>query len=108
MRSVTSIVYAYLVRPAQLKFHIRSVRRVCINVLSPSLTRRTSWAWATCPVAPSKACRIRISADGIVVVGESAAVHGTEAFRWTLSGGIVGLGDLPGPEHRQPFLRRVG
>jgi uncharacterized membrane protein len=33
-----------------------------------------------------------VSGDGSVVVGAS----GSEAFRWTSSGGMVGLGDLPG------------
>ena len=37
-----------------------------------------------------------ISADGLVVVGNSDSANGQEAFRWTLSGGMVGLGDLPG------------
>ena len=40
-----------------------------------------------------------ISADGAVVVGDSNSASGPEAFRWTLSGGMVGLGDLP----RGPF-----
>jgi probable HAF family extracellular repeat protein len=33
-----------------------------------------------------------ISADGQVVVGESESTSGTQAFRWTRSGGISGLG----------------
>jgi probable HAF family extracellular repeat protein len=37
-----------------------------------------------------------VSSDGLVVVGESRSAFGTEAFRWTASGGIVRLGDLPG------------
>jgi probable HAF family extracellular repeat protein len=38
-----------------------------------------------------------ISADGKVVVGRSAVFFGQEeAFRWTASGGMVGLGNLPG------------
>jgi probable HAF family extracellular repeat protein len=43
-----------------------------------------------------------VSADGSVVVGggrSSGAVdapEGSEAFRWTQAGGMVGLGDLPG------------
>jgi probable HAF family extracellular repeat protein len=37
-----------------------------------------------------------VSADGSVVVGLSASDLGTEAFRWTATGGMVGLGDLPG------------
>ena len=35
-----------------------------------------------------------ISADGAVVVGESATASGAEAFRWTNPGGMVGLGTL--------------
>src|SRR5436305_614399 len=40
-----------------------------------------------------------ISADGKVVVGQGvseAAGAYSEAFRWTLETGMVGLGDLPG------------
>jgi probable HAF family extracellular repeat protein len=37
-----------------------------------------------------------VSPDGTVVVGVSASASGTEAFRWTAAGGMVGLGDLPG------------
>jgi probable HAF family extracellular repeat protein len=37
-----------------------------------------------------------VSADGSVVVGVSAGPSGSEAFRWTESSGMAGLGDLPG------------
>jgi probable HAF family extracellular repeat protein len=37
-----------------------------------------------------------VSADGSVVVGYSRSVEGNQAFRWTKSGGLEGLGDLPG------------
>ncbi|HIF33528.1 MAG TPA: PEP-CTERM sorting domain-containing protein [Planctomycetaceae bacterium] len=37
-----------------------------------------------------------VSADGMVVVGESLSAFGGEAFRWTAVDGIVGLGDLAG------------
>ena len=37
-----------------------------------------------------------ISGDAQVIVGWSVSPSGTEAFRWTTSGGMVGLGDLPG------------
>ena len=37
-----------------------------------------------------------ISADGSTVVGQSEGPLGPEAFRWTQSTGMVGLGDLPG------------
>ena len=49
-----------------------------------------------------------VSSDGLVVVGRSASTNsslegfpitdqrGTEAFRWTVETGMVGLGDLPG------------
>ena len=36
------------------------------------------------------------SADGSVAVGDSGSASGTEAYRWTSGGGMVGLGDLPG------------
>jgi probable HAF family extracellular repeat protein len=37
-----------------------------------------------------------VSADGSVVVGGSSSAPGQQAFRWTQSGGMVGLGRLPG------------
>jgi probable HAF family extracellular repeat protein len=39
---------------------------------------------------------VAVSADGSVVVGTSNAASGFQAFRWTASGGMVGLGELPG------------
>lgn len=39
-----------------------------------------------------------ISADGSVVVGESLSANGLEAFRWSASTGMVGLGNLGGVE----------
>ena len=35
-----------------------------------------------------------VSADGSVVVGYSNSAAGPEAFRWTQSDGMQGLGDL--------------
>ena len=37
-----------------------------------------------------------VSADASTVVGESESTPGTQAFRWTAGGGIVGLGDVAG------------
>jgi len=37
-----------------------------------------------------------VSADGSVVVGGSGSDSGSESFYWTESGGMIGLGDLPG------------
>ena len=37
-----------------------------------------------------------VNSDGSVVVGASDSSNGTEAFRWTQAGGMVGLGDLAG------------
>ena len=37
-----------------------------------------------------------ISADGSTVVGRSYSETGLQAFRWTSSSGMVGLGNLPG------------
>ncbi|HRX84159.1 MAG TPA: PEP-CTERM sorting domain-containing protein [Phycisphaerae bacterium] len=42
---------------------------------------------------------IGISGDGRTVVGRSESSSGYEGFYWTQSGGIVGLGDLPGLAH---------
>jgi probable HAF family extracellular repeat protein len=43
-----------------------------------------------------KSAALAISSDGKVVVGWRNAEDGTEAFRWTVAGGLQGLGDLPG------------
>lgn len=37
-----------------------------------------------------------VSGDGSVVVGATSSAQGTQAFRWTQSGGMVGLGTLGG------------
>jgi probable HAF family extracellular repeat protein len=37
-----------------------------------------------------------ISADGSTIVGSSGCCYSSEAFRWTRSTGMIGLGDLPG------------
>ena len=37
-----------------------------------------------------------LSADGAVIVGQSQSANGLEAFRWTETSGMVGLGKLPG------------
>lgn len=37
-----------------------------------------------------------ISPDGQIIVGSLATANGFEAFRWTQSGGMLVLGDLPG------------
>jgi probable HAF family extracellular repeat protein len=42
-----------------------------------------------------------LSADGTIVVGDSSTLSdATEAFKWTASDGVIGLGDLPGNSHR--------
>jgi probable HAF family extracellular repeat protein len=45
-----------------------------------------------------------VSGDGSTIVGRSDSTSGTEAFRWTESGGMIGLGDLPGGEFRSKAL----
>lgn len=37
-----------------------------------------------------------VSADGLVIVGNSSSANGQEAFAWTQAGGMIGLGDLAG------------
>ena len=39
---------------------------------------------------------IAVTPDGLTVVGISESANGPEAFRWTSSTGMVGLGDIPG------------
>lgn len=46
-----------------------------------------------------------ISADGLVVVGESGSANGGEAFRWTEATGMVGLGGLGGGDFYSSAIR---
>jgi probable HAF family extracellular repeat protein len=49
------------------------------------------------PSQPVESLATAASADGGVIVGVSRMTNSSgEAFRWTLSGGMIGLGDLPG------------
>lgn len=40
-----------------------------------------------------------ISADGTVLVGQAISPSGYQAFRWTESAGMVGIGELPGGDY---------
>jgi probable HAF family extracellular repeat protein len=44
----------------------------------------------------SRANADALSTDGSVIVGRLSQGNWSQAFRWTQSGGVVGLGDLPG------------
>ena len=60
------------------------------------------------PGGEVSSCAYGISADWSTVVGSSSSsAMGEEAFRWTLSGGMVGLGDLPGGPAEASMARRV-
>jgi len=48
------------------------------------------------PGSSSGSRATRISPDGQVIIGTAISPQGTQAFRWTPGGGMVGLGDLPG------------
>ena len=52
---------------------------------------------------------VSISGDGTTVVGNSVSENGTEAFRWTPSLGLEGLGSLPPVDESRFFssARRV-
>lgn len=54
----------------------------------------TSTAWA-------------ISGDGSVIVGSASSANGTEAFRWTASTGMLGLGDISGSGSFLSFAQGV-
>jgi probable HAF family extracellular repeat protein len=48
------------------------------------------------PISGFDSFAFGVSGDGLVVVGEGiSGATGREAFRWTASGGMVGIGDLP-------------
>ncbi len=46
---------------------------------------------------------IGVSSNGTFVVGQSSSVIGPEAFVWSQSGGMVGLGFLPNDEGSRAF-----
>ena len=52
------------------------------------------------PGSSSGSRAIRISPDGQVIIGTGISPQGTQAFRWTPDGDMVGLGDLPGGAFR--------
>lgn len=39
---------------------------------------------------------LKITPDGLIIVGQSSSPSGPQAFRWTSGVGMIGLGDLPG------------
>ena len=45
-----------------------------------------------------------VSADGLVIAGRGASASGTEAFRWTLGGGMAGRVRSSTPMRRSPAL----
>ncbi|MBI5396076.1 MAG: PEP-CTERM sorting domain-containing protein [Verrucomicrobia bacterium] len=49
-----------------------------------------------CPPGGFDSCASAVSSDGKVIVGWRWPVAGVAAIRWTVRGGIVGLGHLPG------------
>ncbi len=49
-----------------------------------------------------------VSADGNTVVGESISSIGQEAFRWTIGGGMAGLGELRGGPFGGFVSRAIG
>jgi probable HAF family extracellular repeat protein len=76
---------------------------VVVGIDNPSTLRPVLWSNTTglldlgdLPGGGSNGVANGISADGLVVVGDSASASGTEAFRWTAQTGMVSLGDLPG------------
>jgi hypothetical protein len=48
------------------------------------------------PGGDNQSLGMAVSANGEVVVGQSAGPESSEAFRWTSQGGIHSLGDMPG------------
>jgi probable HAF family extracellular repeat protein len=63
---------------------------------SPSLASASFTGLGDLPGGAIASFARDVSADGQVVVGHSESASGTEAFRWTATGGLVGLGDLAG------------
>jgi probable HAF family extracellular repeat protein len=64
-----------------------------------SLAAATFQGLGALTVVPSHAFASRaygISGDGSTIVGQSQSPLGVQAFRWTQSTGMIGIGDLPG------------
>ncbi|MFO0948548.1 MAG: hypothetical protein U1D30_21930 [Planctomycetota bacterium] len=73
------------------------MRLVLLAPKKHSVTVYQVWSrWVICQAKFTIGGASGVSADGSVVVGQSSSSFGYEAFRWTQSGGMAGLGDLPG------------
>ena len=81
-------------RERRLRRRLRRGGRQRCPSLSLDVGRRDGRS-RRCPRGVSSMAR-GISADGSVVVGDSTGASGQQAFRWTASGGMVGLGVSPG------------
>ena len=71
-----------------LVFHAVAAALACPSASAAPV--QPSFQWLTHSSASA------VNADGSVVVGTHGSALGYEAFRWTPSGGVQGLGDLPG------------
>lgn len=80
-----------------LKQHICFVCLTALALAFPALGAVASFHPIGFIGPPSQSIAYAVSADGSTVVGESISPDGFQAFRWTVSGGIVGLGALPNP-----------
>lgn len=80
-----------------MRFHslVAFVALVLVSLVSP-LPAATFTRLGDLPGGSFDSDALGISATGGVVVGDSSSTKGFEAMRWTLSGGMVGLGSLPG------------
>ena len=64
----------------------------------PSLAQPSFQGLGDLPGGPFESAAFGISADGTTVVGRGrSSVNGYQAFKWTQSGGMVGLGGLSSP-----------
>jgi probable HAF family extracellular repeat protein len=70
-----------------------------IGLSQPALAEPTFQGIGDLPGSGYFSIARAVSADGAIVVGQSQAAAGTEAFRWTIATGMLSIGDLPGGLH---------
>ncbi|MGB2806118.1 MAG: right-handed parallel beta-helix repeat-containing protein [Sedimentisphaerales bacterium] len=90
-------------------FFVLAVAFLLSHSLSISFGAGASFQGLGVPSGSTRCVASDVSADGTVVVGWILFdSYDREAFRWTPSGGIKGLGDIPGGSHHDFFSMATG
>ncbi len=91
------------------RFAVLAVAFLLSHSLSISFGSGASFQGLGAPSGSTRCVASDVSADGTVVVGWTVfESYNREAFRWTPSDGIIGLGDLPGGSSHDFFSMATG